>query len=103
MSCFGEDNTDIWVQDLARDVTQRITFDPAPDESPVWSPDGKKFLFSSARGGHFDLYQANSNGEGGQQLLVRVAREQVASSWSADGRFILFTTGKRRRYLGPPP
>src|SRR4051812_13985987 len=81
-----------WVQDLSRDVTQRLTFDPAADQFPIWSPDGKKLVFSSSRGGHIDVYEANSNGEGGQPLLYASNDDKFASSWSADGRFILFHT-----------
>jgi Tol biopolymer transport system component/DNA-binding winged helix-turn-helix (wHTH) protein len=95
MTRHGADNTDIWVHDLSRDVTQRLTSDPAPDESPVWSPDGKKLVFSSSRGGHFDLYQIGSSGDGGPQLLYASSENKYASSWSADGRFILFSTEKR--------
>ena len=95
MTRHGADNTDIWVHDLSRDVTQRLTSDPAPDESPIWSPDGQKLVFSSSRGGHFDLYQTSSSGDGGQRLLYASADNKYASSWSGDGRFILFSTEKR--------
>ncbi len=92
---FGAENTDIWIHDLSRDATERLTLEPAPDQAPVWSPDGRKVVFSSARGGHFDLYQMNVNGEGGQQLLYASGEDKYASSWSSDGRFLLFDTEKR--------
>lgn len=95
MTRSSADNTDIWVHDLSRGVTQRLTSNPAPDQSPIWSPDGKKLVFSSSRGGHFDLYQTSSSGDGGQQLLYASKENKYASSWSADGRFILFSTEKR--------
>lgn len=95
MTRSSADNTDIWVHDLWRDVTQRLTSDPAPEQSPIWSPDGKRLVFSSSRGGHFDLYQTSSSGYGGQQLLYASNDNKYASSWSADGRFILFSTEKR--------
>jgi len=91
----GSESTDIWVHDLSRDVTQRLTFDPAPDQGPIWAPDGKKLVFTSSRGGQFDLYQMDSSGEGGQQLLYASSDAKFASSWSGDGRFILFGTEKR--------
>ena len=31
---------DIWVLDMTRGVPTRITFDPAVDNIPIWSPDG---------------------------------------------------------------
>src|SRR5205085_8383200 len=33
-------NCDIWIRDLVRNVTTRLTFDAAVDSLPVWSPDG---------------------------------------------------------------
>jgi Tol biopolymer transport system component/DNA-binding winged helix-turn-helix (wHTH) protein len=95
MTRLGRENTDIWIHDLARDVTQRLTFDPAIDQTPVWSPDGRKLVFSSARNGHFDLYQISSNGEGGQELLYASSADKYASSWSADSRFVLFSTNRQ--------
>jgi hypothetical protein len=47
---------DVWVQDLVRGVPSRLTFDPACDNLPIWSPDGLRVLFPSNRNGSFDLY-----------------------------------------------
>ena len=44
-------NLDIWIIDVARNVPSRLTFDPGPDGSPVWSPDGARVAFESARSG----------------------------------------------------
>src|SRR5262245_17726767 len=37
-------NTDIWVLDVSRGTTTRLTFDPAVDRNPVWSPDGSRIV-----------------------------------------------------------
>ena len=37
----------------------------------------------------------NSNGDGGQEQLYASSENKYASSWSADGRFILFSTDKQ--------
>jgi Tol biopolymer transport system component len=89
---FQDENVDVWVHDLARDVSQRITFDPAIDERPVWSPDGKRLAFSSARSGHYDLYQAGAGGEGHDELLYSSNENMFASDWSADGSFLMYST-----------
>ena len=89
---FEGGNIDVWVHNLARDVTQRITFDPAIDQFPIWSPDGKRIVFSSSRAGHYDLYIIGANGEGREELLYASSENKIPTSWSADGRFILFDT-----------
>lgn len=48
---IAEENRDIWVWDLARGTLTRLTFDPTPDLAPVWTPDGRRIIFSSDRGG----------------------------------------------------
>ena len=44
-------NTDLWTFDLQRGSLKRLTFDPAIDAEPLWSPDGKRILFASSRAG----------------------------------------------------
>jgi Tol biopolymer transport system component/DNA-binding winged helix-turn-helix (wHTH) protein len=85
-----ESGVDIWVYDLTRDVKQRLTSHPALDTDPVWSPDGKRIAFSSSRGGRYDLYQTAVTGESAEELLYSSGESKFITSWSADGRFLLF-------------
>jgi Tol biopolymer transport system component len=80
----------IWLYDLARGVTTRFTFDSGWDANPVWSPDGSRIAFGSLRSRGFDLYQKTSNLAGEDELLVKSASQKLPSSWSPDGRFLLF-------------
>ena len=81
-------NTDIWVLDGAR--SSRFTFDAAIDNLPLWSPDGSQIVFRSGRTGSGDLYQKSSNGAGEETLLLSSDQFNALSSWSADGRFLLY-------------
>ena len=81
-------NQDVWVIDLARDLPTRLTFDPARDVSPIWSPDGSRVAyFSIQRKG---IYQRAANGAGPEELLFE-ASSIATSDWSRDGRFILYS------------
>jgi len=51
-------NRDLWLIELARNITSRFTFHAAADEGPVWSPDGARIAFSSARDGRYIFYKS---------------------------------------------
>ena len=84
-------NEDIWIMDLARGVRTRLTFDPAVDASPVWSPDRGRVAFASNRKGHFDLYVKNASGAANEELLYESDVDKWPRDWSRDGRFIVFS------------
>jgi eukaryotic-like serine/threonine-protein kinase len=86
-------NTDIWIYDVSRGLRTRLTFDPHADFSPVWSPDGRSIAFASNRQGHFDLYRKAANGGGAEELLYADNLDKFPTSWSVDGKFLLYFTG----------
>jgi len=86
----------IWLYDIARGVTTRFTFDQFFDTDPIWSPDGSRVAFNAIRGGPFDLYAKASNLAGQDQLLLKSNDYKFPTSWSRDGRFLLYWS------LGPP-
>jgi Tol biopolymer transport system component len=83
-------NRDLWLLDGAR--MSRVTFDPAVDQMPQWSPDGTRIVFRSSRTGIGDLYEKLTNGAGVEKLLVASDQLKTATSWSSDGRFLLYTS-----------
>ena len=81
-------NQDLWLLDGTR--TSRFTFDAAIDQYPVWSPDGTRIAFRSQRTGAGDLYQKLTSGVGVEERLVTSPQNKTTSSWSPDGRFVLY-------------
>src|SRR5712664_2185853 len=89
-------NIDIWVHESVRGTVTRLTFDPSLDEAPIWSPDGKKILFSSNRkqlGFHF--YLKNADGSGIEEEAADFGPGLLANAWdwSRDGKNALFRKG----------
>ena len=83
---------DIWLYEVARNRRTRFTFDPAQERLLAWSPDGSSIAFSSNRKGHFDIYQKASSGAGNEELLMESNFDKQPTSWSTDGRFLLYWT-----------
>ena len=84
---------DNWVYDLKRGTGSRLTFNPADDMNPTWSPDGKRILFTSTRKGPRDVYEKASNGLGSTQLVYASKQPNNVNEVSPDGRYAIYDTG----------
>ena len=84
------DPGDLWIHDLSRRVRARLTFNPADDVAPIWSPDGTRIVFSSQRSGAGDLYMKLASGTGAEELLETSMKFKIPGAWSPDGRMIAF-------------
>jgi TolB protein len=63
------------------------------EESPCWSPDGKRFAFTSTRHGNQELYVANIAGGDWVRLTDDPAID-AHPAWSPDGKTIAFATSR---------
>jgi Tol biopolymer transport system component len=94
MSARTEGTADIWLLDIKRGVPSRLTFDPAFDLGPVWSPEGHRIAFVSNRRGSTQLapFMKAADGSGDDEPLVDGwAPAWAPTDWSRDGQFILTT------------
>jgi Tol biopolymer transport system component len=83
-------NSDIWLRD-PRGVLSRFTFDASLDTTPVWSSDGRRLIFRSARNGAFGLFEKAADGAADEQPILADLENKAPQSWSPDGRTLLFT------------
>jgi len=82
----------IWLVNLSSGgASTRFTFGSASDKYPVWSADGSHIIFSSNRTGPYDLYEKPANGGKDEVVLLKSSEDKRATSWSRDGRFLLYT------------
>ena len=78
----------------------RLTFDPALDMTPVWSPDGKQLVISSNRSLLFRLYLKNADGSGSDEEIAAGGSSQFNPlDWSRDGKYILLRKANQLWYL----
>jgi eukaryotic-like serine/threonine-protein kinase len=85
---------DIWIFDVARGTNpRRLTFDPADESNPVWSPDGSRIAFFSDRRGVREIYQKAANGSGEEELVLASKVQPLnLEDWSPDGRFLVYNS-----------
>ena len=86
-----DQENDIWVWDLKRETLARVTFDQGADHFPVWTPDSRRIIFASSRGGPENLYEQAADNTGVIERLTNSPNQQVPQSISPDGNFLLFT------------
>jgi eukaryotic-like serine/threonine-protein kinase len=95
-------NTDVWIYQLQGDGTQRVTFDPAIEAKPVWSPDAAQLAFASSRQNLFDLYLKDTSGAREEQLIVHADADEYPDDWSKDGKYLLYSRGPAFWFLTFP-
>ena len=83
---------DVWSLALERDVFTRLTFDPGIDSLPLWSPDGRRIVFSSPRASEDQLVIKRMDGTGPDEAVRTPSGSgvKIACDWSSDGRFLLY-------------
>jgi serine/threonine-protein kinase len=87
-----DENTDIWVWDIARETLSPLTRTPELDTSPIWTRDSRRIIFGSTRGGGpARLFWQPADGSGPAEPLATSNVNQVPSSLSPDGTFLVFT------------
>jgi dipeptidyl aminopeptidase/acylaminoacyl peptidase len=85
----------LWVVPLAGGESRQVTFDPAGETGGHWSPDGKKLLFVSPRGGSSQVWTQEFNSAEGAttgepKKITSISTEADGPIWFPDGKKILF-------------
>jgi TolB protein len=83
----------IWMKDFSTGQLRQLTVDDAEDGRPVWSPDGKRMLFTSNRNGNRDLYLMEMDSGVLHRLTSHPADDRYPS-WSPDGTQIAFASNR---------
>jgi eukaryotic-like serine/threonine-protein kinase len=99
---IASQNTDIWTYDLQHGNTKRLTFDPAQDSVPIWSPDAAQLVFASNRRDFNDLYVKPSDGAQEEKNASHSDTDKFPNDWSKEGKYILYTQGTDLWFVSLP-
>ncbi len=81
---------DIWVRDLRRGVSSRLTFEGQSEVWPIWSPDGTRIIYASDQSGRFEIWERLANGIGEPRFLYgNAAGNTGPSGWNSDATALL--------------
>src|SRR6202000_3082284 len=83
---------DIWTVPAAGGTAHLLVTDPATEDHPLYSPDGKQLAFTSTRNGAPNIYIMTLATGQIRRLTWSDAGEQL-DAWSADGKWIYFSSG----------
>jgi serine/threonine protein kinase len=82
---------DVWIFDLARGASTRLTFGGASHTNPVWTPDGRDIIYASTAKGPPHIYAKAADGSGPERIVLDSADTvELPQSFSPDGRFLVY-------------
>lgn len=84
---------DLWIADRDGANPRRLTSHPAEENTPIFSPDGKRIAFAAQYGGNTDVYVIDVTG-GNPQRLTWHPTDDIPVDWSADGKAVAFVSDR---------
>jgi eukaryotic-like serine/threonine-protein kinase len=82
---------DLWIYDLERGTSTRLTFGPANNSRPVWSPDDKTIYYASSSKGIPHISAKAADGSGSERVILETANVvEGPASISPDGRYLAY-------------
>jgi serine/threonine protein kinase len=92
LSVLRDNNWDVWVYDLEREVSTRLTFHDGYDADQIWSADGTYIYFTSDRDGAAMPYRKRADGSGEAERLTDSEIEFYPLSVSPDDTVLIGET-----------
>lgn len=87
----GRAKPQLYVMDLRTRKTQRITFEGSENAEPSWSPTEDLLVYSSLRGGVYQLYTVKPEAGATPTPVTKDLSHHESPQWSPDGNQIIFS------------
>ena len=88
----GAESSDIWIKQLDRGPSLKLTFEGSRNEYPTWTPDGGSVTFASNRQGNLDLWTKRADGSAQAVLELGRGWPVLEPLWSPDGEQLIYRT-----------
>jgi Tol biopolymer transport system component len=85
----GGANDTIWVYDIARKTTTRLSFRAGDVRPPAWTPDGAHVTFATTQ--PFGLASMAADGSGREESIFSSDKEVLNCVWSPSGQLLVYS------------
>jgi serine/threonine-protein kinase len=83
------DSRDLWIHDLSRGTLTRFTFGDTAEFNPVWTPDGRRLVYSLEEP-QYNLYWKPAGGSKPGERLLSSPFDKHPTSVSPDGKVLTY-------------
>ena len=87
----AEQEIHLWVYDLVRETSIRLTFQGNTNYFPVWTADSGRIAYESDKEGPLNIFLQPADGSGSPERLTTSEYPHNPMSWSPDGQLLAFS------------
>ncbi len=89
----GSDNLQLWVRNLERGTTEKLTHDGALNWRPSWLPDSRSLLYLTDQRKLSEVFLRRLDGADSDSVLLTLRSEISEAVATADGQWIVYREG----------
>ncbi|MBA3646619.1 MAG: protein kinase [Gemmatimonadaceae bacterium] len=100
VSIVSGTQADVWVKQLDRGPSLKLTFEGANSVYPTWTPDGQHITYESNISGVQDFWTKRSDGSAQAVLQLHMKHDLAEPLWSRDGKWLIVRTSTSTQGTG---